>query len=419
MANEFSKEERVAFDELLMGFQDLLTLSPHVKVYNRDQVQMERSGDTIHRPIPYIAVDQDGTPGVTVTYDSNTQLTVPVSINKSRAVTFSLDAKELRDMLQEQRFGDAAKQKLSSVINQNITDVVSDLGSLVIARTGAPSGYDDVAEVEAVCMEQGVPEYDMCLALNPRDYNAMSGDLANRAHIGAQITTDAYRKAYVGQVASFETLKLNYSKRLVAAAGSGITIATTAGAADYTPISTDVNGNNVDNRFQSVTVSATTNVKAGDCFTIANCQSVNQITKEPTGQLKTFRVVSVDSGTELTITPPIVAASSSPTKPEEQYKNCDFAATSATAAITFINTQTAQTNLFWQKEAIEIIPGRYGLTENAGSKILRGTTDQGYEMTLMKAFNQHVLKTEYRCDVFFGVANKAPEMSGILLFGQS
>ena len=43
MANAFSKEERVAFENILEGFQDALVLSRNVSVYNTDSTSMERS----------------------------------------------------------------------------------------------------------------------------------------------------------------------------------------------------------------------------------------------------------------------------------------------------------------------------------------------------------------------------------------
>ncbi|MGK3946966.1 P22 phage major capsid protein family protein, partial [Streptomyces caeruleatus] len=76
------------------------------------------------------------------------------------------------------------------------------------------------------------------------------------------------------------------------------------------PRTLDTNGNNVDNRTQQVTVSATTGVTAGSMFTITGIESVHQITKIATGQLKTFRVISVDSGTTMTISPPMIGANS-------------------------------------------------------------------------------------------------------------
>ena len=61
MANAFNKEERVAFEQLLEGFQDALVLSNLVSVYNTESSEMERSADIIWRPQPYIAQSFNGT----------------------------------------------------------------------------------------------------------------------------------------------------------------------------------------------------------------------------------------------------------------------------------------------------------------------------------------------------------------------
>jgi len=52
MANEFTKEEKVAFDQILMGFEDAQVLSKIVKKYSTDNTTMERTNDVIWRPQP-------------------------------------------------------------------------------------------------------------------------------------------------------------------------------------------------------------------------------------------------------------------------------------------------------------------------------------------------------------------------------
>ncbi len=37
---------------------------------------------------------------------------------------------------------------------------------------------------------------------------------------------------------------------------------------------------------------------------------------------------------------------------------------------------------------------------------------------MTKRFDQNTLTTKYRVDTFYGVVNKQPEMSGIILFSQ-
>jgi hypothetical protein len=88
------------------------------------------------------------------------------------------------------------------------------------------------------------------------------------------------------------------------------------------------------------------------------------------------------------------------------------------AAITLLNTAAAPVNCFWHKDAIEILPGRYSLPDNAGVAVMRGSTDQGLELVMTKRFDQNTLTTKYRVDTFYGVVNKQPEMSGIILFNQ-
>jgi len=422
MANEFSKEEKVAFDNILEGFNDALVLSRNVAKYTTDQTMMERSNDIIWRPQPYIAQSFAGT-DQTANFVDQTQLSVPATIGFERSSPWILTATQLRDALQEGRLGEAAKQKLASDVNVAIMNVAALQGSLVVKRAAAATGFDDVAQCEAIMNEQGVPMFDRYLALSTRDYNGMANNLAGRQTMTGKPVT-AYEKAYVGQVASFETYKLDYANRLLAAGGgAGITMSTLDGGGNfYTPVSTRTattgEQSNVDNRFQTITVSTTANVRAGDAFTVATLNAVHHITKGDTGQLKTFRVVSVDSGTTMTITPPMIT-NQVPNDASAQYQNCVINTKAANSALVFLNTVTASVNPFWHKDAIEILPGRFAVPDGAGAGVQRGTMDQGIELVMQKQYDINTMKTKYRCDIRFGVVNKQPEMSGIMLFSQT
>jgi hypothetical protein len=428
MSNSFSKEERVAFEDLLEGFQDALVLSRHVNIYNTDQTMMERANNTIWRPQPYIAQSINSTPGTAIPgYQGMTQLAVPATLGFSKTVPWEMTSLELRDALQEGRLGESAKQKLASDINIAIMNAAAGLGSLVVPIAAAAGDYDDVALCDAIMNEQGVPDYDRFMALSSRDYNGLAGNLVGTARsFGNQKSDKAYERSYVGMVAGFDTYKMDYANRQTAAAGGGSITIDTSGAgtqANYTPqaTSTSVGGQiNVDNRFQTVTVSSSTNVKAGDAFTIAGVFAVHHITKQSTGQLKTFRVVSVPAGgTTLVITPPIIGAQGvSPTDAQLQYKNVEVATASDTSAITFLNVNAASVNVFWQRDSLEILPGRYAVPSDAGVAVMRATTDQGIELVLQKFYDIDSMTIKYRMDTLFGVVNKNPEMSGILLFNQ-
>lgn len=418
MANDFSKEERVAFEDICEGFEDALVLSKNVNVYRTDDQLMERAQDTIWRPMPYIAQSFTGT-DMTSNFQDNTQLSVPATLGYSKSVPWILTAKELRDQLQENRIGVSARQKLASDINVAIMSVACLQGTLVVDVATAATGFDDIAECEAAMNEIGVQQFDRYAALSTRDYNNMASDLAGRDWTQGKVLT-AYEKARIGMLASFDTFKLDYANRLAAATATAVEI---DGANQYyTPaaISTAGTGevSNVDNRYQTITVTATGTIAAGDCFTIEGVNSVHLITKQDTGQLKTFRVITGRTGDgDIVISPPIISGGGG-TDAELQYQNVT-ATPADDADITFLNIAAAYMNPFWQMDALEILPGRYAVPTGAGTAVLRSTTEQGIDLVWQKFYDINTMNIKYRLDTLFGVVCKQPEMCGIMLFGQT
>jgi hypothetical protein len=424
MANAFSKEEIVAFENILEGFNDALILSKNINVYNTNGVTMERARDTMWRPQPYIAESFTRTVGTSIASSiaTMTQLSVPSTLGFKQCSAWQMDALELRDALQEDRLGAAAKQKLASDINLSVMDVAAAQGTLVVPIVGAAGDYDDIALCDSIMNEQGVMSEDRYLALSSRDYNGMAGNLAasTRSFTGNK-SANAYERSYVGPVAGFETYKLDYANRCAANSATR-TIATNGSQVRYVPkaTTTTVAGVlNVDNRYQTVTVSSTTGILAGDAFTITGIDAVHHITKRSTGQLKTFRVISIVDGTSMVISPPIIGANSSPTDAEQQYKNVEVASTSATASLNFLNKVASNINPFWRKDSIELLPGRYAVPDGSGVDVLRAATDQGIELVMTKKFDPLTFQTLYTLDTLYGVVMTNPEMAGILIFNQT
>lgn len=420
--NNFSKEERVAFEDLLAGFDDALVLSKAVAKFNTNPSEMERANDILWRPQPYISQSFNGM-DQTANFSSFTQLSVPARINIQKSSPWTMGALELRDALQEGRLLAAARQKLGSDINVALNAVATAQGTLVVKRTAAATGFDDLAQAEAIMNEQGVMMGDRFAAFSTRDYNGMASNLAARQTFTGRPET-AYAKALVGSgISNFDVLKLDYSPRIVAATATGVVM---NGANQfYTPVAgvADVNGGmvNTDNRFQtiSVTVGAST-VKVGDCFTLAGVNAVHHITKVDTGQLKTFRIIALVTGGGATgtmqISPPIISAQGA-TAAELEYQN--VTATPANgAAFTFLNTAAAAINPFWHKDAMEIIPGTIAWPEGAGVEMMKGTTEQGFTLYMLKWVDIKTGLIYFRVDTRFGVLNKQPEMSGVMLFSQ-
>lgn len=416
MANSFSKEERVAFEAIMDGFEDYQVMAQNVSKYKVSGDLMERANDIIWRPMPYIATSQDG-PDITGNYQDANQLSVPATLGYKKAVGWTMTAAQLRDSLQEGRLGKAAAQRLASDINVALLSIASLQGTLFVKRSTA-TGFADVAACETIFNETGVPTDDRYLALSTANYNAMAALLA--ATYMSQKAVSAYERAYVGRVASFETYKLDYANSQALSTASSCTL--NAANQYFTPKSTDATQSgkiNYDNRYQTITTTGT-QPGAGDAITIAGVYAVHHITKQSTGNLKSFRVISVPSATTLTISPPIITGGGG-TDIELQYKNCYHASgtPATTAAITGLNTVAKTVNPFWHKDAIELLPGGYMVPTDAGVSVMRGTTESGISMTMTKFFDIDSFVEKYRIDVMFGVVCKQPEMCGVMMLDQT
>ena len=108
MANAFSKEEKVAFDQLLEGFNDALVMSRNVTIHNSNQTDAARTTampsapvppigggsnyGTVWRPQPYIMTSVASTPGIGITFTDKTQLTVPASITTVRTSAWAMNS---------------------------------------------------------------------------------------------------------------------------------------------------------------------------------------------------------------------------------------------------------------------------------------------------------------------------------------
>lgn len=424
MSNAFSKQETVAFDKIMEGFEDQLALVDLVSRFETDQVTMERSNDTIWRPMPYVAVSYTGS-DQTSNFDDYTQLSVPASIDTQRSVPWQMSATELRDALQNDLLGKAAKDKLASDINLACLTRVSNEGTLFAKISGAASGYSDLAECDALMNEQGVPNTDRKLVLSSRDYNSMANELSKASRsLDNETSVKALRESSVGRLAGFDTHKLDYAIRKTAAAGgAGLTVSTLVGAANfYVPAATSQGSAGqqscVDNRYQTLTISSTTNVAAGDAFTIAGVEAAHMVTKASTGRLRSFRVIRVLSATTMVISPPLISHQGG-SDAELQNQNAVLTSTSGTAAIVFLNTVTNTINPFWCKDAIEILPGRLVIDSAAGAGVMYSVTSNGIQVVMQKQFDIKTQKTFYRLDTRFGTVLKQPQMAGLVMFSQT
>ncbi|WP_246343987.1 P22 phage major capsid protein family protein [Sphingobium jiangsuense] len=413
---------------MLEGFDDMLVIAQEVEKYNLPggPAAHQRMNDKIWRPQPYIPAVYDGF-DQTANFGSITQLSVPVSVGIHHSTPVTYSAKDGRDKANIDRYFRDAALSLASKVNLRVFDVAANWATLVSKRTVAATGFDDLAEMGAIMVEQGVPNFDKKAFYSARDYLKMAGQIAKPQTSDSPLARSAYERAYVKSIGNFDLFENDQIKLVSAATATGVTITNTQ-PLYYTPVAAtfDVDGNptNVDNRTQLISIAVTSGtVKVGDALTIAGVNSVHHISKQDTGQPKTFRIVQIVSGGGGTgtvrISPPIISGTGG-TRPELEYKNVTAAPANG-ANITFLNTVTAPANVFFHKRAIELIPGTYAVDPGDGWNVVaRGTTPKlGLPITYTRQGNINDLSAKARLDIDYGVGAVQPEMIGLQLFSQT
>ena len=417
----FSKAEMIFFEDVIAKFDPNNIIARNCNKYQPSAQAVERSGLTVRRPAPWIA---DGTTGLdqTANFGALDELTVPITLSDSdiKNHTFSLTAHDRNDPIRLSRAAEAAVQKLSSMVDTDVQDTIKNRGSIVTAETGNFDSYLKLSKADTAFMEREVSQgASSILALNPRAANAMASDIAGRNNLdGRPLTT--YERASLPPVAGFETFRSNVIANLTGSSSSGVTV--NGASQDQTPVAYDSNSTpgadeTDDPRVGILTVSALHGLVAGDCFTIAGVNSVGMISKKDTGQLQTFRVISVATN-DLTISPAIIPADGA-TDVQKRYATVTTTPADS-AALTVINTDDAQPSVFYCRDAVEIFTSTLD-TGDLGSNVdvMQETTDSGISILFARQGAIEDLSAKYRLTCWTKAHVLDPQMAGIMLPGQN
>lgn len=396
------------------------------KIYRMGGQMGQRSEFTEWYDVPFNSTVVDGL-DLTGQFDTLTRMSVPHRVNIYASVPFQLSAPDTLDETTIRDKLDSAMDMLNARINREVANVAYRWGSQTVTRSAALSGFADISQVDAKLISQDVSgTTPKSMMLNAFDYNRMSADLAARQNLVANKTLNAYEEASVGKNAGFDTFKTSFMPS-VAAQATVVTV-TGAQAAIPTGYTTDANGDptNVDNRTMNLVVSTTVGLNAGDKFTIPSINEVSMVNKSLTGNERTFTVVNIVDGTNMTIAPPIFALDASAGGTAEQQKaQADYAnvdtGTSGGETINFINTDATTANVFWENEAmaVNVAPVIGDSMNIGGMEITRATTDLGFEIVIARQGDIGPMSTNWRATTFFGVTLRDPLKAGVLIGGQN
>lgn len=419
MANNFSQTVDIFFENVVEGFESGNVSARNVALYSPEVGRLSLSGQTFHRPMPIMVETTDGR-DISAAYQDLTELTVPSTLTEAhlRNVPVQFQGVDLNNPHMLNRTVDATVIQLSNRLDTMVANAIATYGTLVVTSASNIDSYDEAAEADAIMLEQQASKGMRCMLLNPRMAKNLAGDLAGRQTLSGKPLT-AYERSTLPPIAGFDTFRTDYGKTITGNATTGDLV---AGADQVTdPVAKDGNGLPVDNRTQVLVVDdgigGATGLVAGDAFTIDGVFSVGHINKESTGQLKTFRVISV-AGNNVTIAPAIIPADGA-SDAQKAYGNVNTKPAD-NAAITILNTTTKPASVFYEKDAVEIVHAEFDTSsfEADGKQIRKATTDSGITICMMSDSNIDTLTTKYRMFIWANVEVLNYELAGIMLEAQ-
>lgn len=422
VSNRYMKEVKAFFTDAVERSTDSLIMLKMANVRRQSSTEQYRQNFSFWRktkPISKGYAQRD----LTSLAGGSNDMDFKCTVNLVAADLADFRNEDLLDLPSIQQRVDAMMRGIDSSINVSLLSAASRYGTLVVSQPNELSGFDDVAACDTLTNQIGIGYHeDKHLCLNPEDYNRMASNLASRGTM-IGLPNDAYKDAYVGRVSTFDTKKLSYGDTVRAAGTTTATIDTTAGAGNYwIPVgsATQPDGSQTpyDYRYQTVTVSSTASFLPGDAFTIAGVYAIHLQSKVPTIKLKTFRVISVQNGTQMTISPSIISTQGN-TKQEINNQNVSIIPNS-TAAITLLNKNQANVNPFFCSGALELYPGIPTSVEQKGSATRVSLTNKSGINYVLMTWDDPLSYTFYfRIDALWGVNVIDPERAGILIGGQA
>ncbi len=417
MAFDTGKEITVFFDQVLEEFEAMTTMADEANVFPMDKQTAQNSSETVWRPEAQIGDIQNGL-DVTGLQTDILELNVPSILDTIDNDTFTLNALQIRDKRFMKRRAIAAATKLSANLNQNMADLVAQTGTLVVDVAANPSTYSDISACETRMDLLEIPISDMrSMFLDSASYNRMSENLANKDLIGAT-PEEALRRSRIGNFAGFETFRTNFQPVLPLTAAPAVTV---TGAQFHVPAATQTSAGQtfpLDNRGMNLLVSTTVGVSVGDIFTIPGVNEVSHINKNDTGNLRTFRVISIVDGTNMTIYPrliPVDEIGVGLTRVEGTYANVTTEAPAA-AALTWINTIATKVSSFWRDGTVEVVAGQIAWDADMfkGANFMRSTTSSGIEIVMATQGDAMSGVIDVRLTDYYGLVNTDPQQNGIL-----
>lgn len=421
MATQAGKIAEVFFEAVMETIEDQTMLSDMCERFEPNAANMQNANNFVWRPVEQQAVIQQGWDLDGLEQDIIEE-TYPAILVDPYNDFVKQRADDLRDMEFWRRRGQRSGKQQIVTQNTAIADAIKNQGSLYY-RSNVTSGFDFVSEAQALMNEQQRTQTERYFVLNDRDNQLFAKDLASRETIKGR-PSDTWANGQIGSnVAEFDIFTGSFLPTLAGGADPATTVTATQ---SFAPEGGSVDAatgvvTNVDYRSATIPVTASAGYEIGDKVTFSNTavtvKAVGISDQTDTGVARTFTIIAKPTGTSITVSPkPIAFDDAGLSLIQAKYANIDTQILN-TATVNRVNTDTTnKTNLFWDKDAIEILSGNIPANlfqEFDGMKVLTETMPNGQEMYMIYDANIVDMTLRYRLFTWWGVTVKDPSRCGI------
>lgn len=415
------KIAEVMFDKALETYEPQDMLLPTTSFMEPDGATMQNSGNTIWRPIQQHRPVLSGF-DLTGQEQGIIEETYAAFLGTPNNDLVSLRADDMRDTRFWERAGEAAGRQQATQLNKDIATAIGTQGGMYI-RSNATSGYDFIAEAQALMNERQGAKSERMFILNDRDNLKYAKDLAARQTLQGR-PESTWANGQIGQnVAEFDVYTGSFLPNLVGGADPATTVTANQSFAPTAGTVNAVNNTvtNVDYRYATIAVTASAAYNIGDKVTIANggvtIKAVGLADKSDTGIAMTFTVTGKPTGTSLQISPkPIALDDPALSALEKSYANVNTRILNA-ATVNRVNIDASKkTNLFYDKDAVEVLGGTIPaelFKSFDGLKVINKTMKNGLKMYMIYDANMINLQFRFRLFTWYGITIADPSRCGV------
>lgn len=421
MAVTTGKIVEILFENTLETFETQDQLLPLVNLEEPDGGTMQNSGNVLWRPYQQHAPIISGW-DLTGLETGIIEETYPAILGTPTNDWVQVRADDMRTESFWRNRGIESGKRQASELNKTIASAIALQGSKFM-RSNVTSGYDFISEAGTILNETQQKNNGRSFILNDRDNLKYSKDLAGRQTVQGRPET-VWATGQVGQnIASFDVYTGSYLPTLTGGADPATTV---TGNQSFAPQAGSVNTStgvvtNVDARIATIAVAASASYNIGDKVQFKNAgtavQSVGLDDKSATGQPMTFTIVAKPSGTSISVYPkPIAVDDPALSSLEAAYANINTRILNG-ATVNRVNTDaSAKTNLFFDKNAIEVIGGNIPanmFSEFKSAKVISKQMKNGLTMYMLYDGNITTMNFRYRLFTWYGVTVANPQNCGV------